>query len=68
MNTSLDTRNAKPKAKRPEPTPRNVQAEGVRPTVEVEGGVRILSFFFTIVEGPRRSLSLKLSDARVDGP
>ena len=37
MNTSLDTRNAKPKAKRPEPTPRNVQAEGVRPTVEVEG-------------------------------
>jgi len=32
------------------------------------GSVRFFFFFFTLVTGPRRSLGLKLSDTRVDGP
>jgi len=36
--------------------------------VELLGREQLLFFFFTLVTGPKRSLSLKLSDTRVCGP
>jgi len=37
-------------------------------TLSVEDRLCLLLLFFTLVTGPRRSLSLKLSDTRVYGP
>jgi len=39
-----------------------------KPPNPVPGGGRVLLFFFTLVTGARRSLSLKLSDTRVYEP
>ena len=42
--------------------------EGAPPWVFPGAALQIPFFFFTLVTGPRRSLDLKLSDTRVDGP